>query len=137
MLQHFLIIKFNNYEKFELDVFNKNIFNTLEDIFEAKPSQKDIFIRQAINQLNFGKLFILPDGSVYSNLNAPKLGTLQKHSLYDLIQKELYKQKNWFKLRKNDKPCKGCVYNLLCPPISTYEYVIGKYNLCNVLENKL
>ena len=42
------------------------------------------------------------------------------------------KGKSWWKLRTNIKPCNNCLYNLLCPPISNYEYVIGKYNLCNI-----
>ena len=117
-----------------IEFFEQAVYLSKEDIFEAKPSQKDIFARQVLNQLNFGKLYILPDGSVYSNLNKPKLGNLHKHSIHELVHKEMYKHKNWFKLRKNVKPCRSCVYNLLCPPISNYEYAIGKYNLCHVWE---
>ena len=115
-----------------IELFEQAVYLNKEDIFEAKPTQKDIFARQAINQLNFGKLFILPDGSVYSNLNKAKLGNLNKQGIHELVHKEMYKHKNWFKLRKNVKPCRSCVYNLLCPPISNYEYAIGKYNLCHV-----
>jgi pseudo-rSAM protein len=118
-----------------LNLFEEAVFLNKEDIFEAKPTQKDIFARQKINQLNFGKLFILPNGNVYSNLNTSKLGNLNKYSIIEMVHKEIYKKKNWFKLRKNVKPCKSCVYNLLCPPISNYEYAIGKYNLCHVWEN--
>ncbi|MEN8122291.1 MAG: SPASM domain-containing protein [Bacteroidota bacterium] len=117
-----------------IELFEQAVYLNKEDIFEAKPTQKDIFARQVINQLNFGKLYILPDASVYSNLNKPKLGNLNKHSIHELVHKEMYKHKNWFKLRKNVKPCRSCVYSLLCPSISNYEYAIGKYNLCHVWE---
>ena len=29
-------------------------------------------------------------------------------------------------------PCKSCLYNFLCPPISNYENVLRKTNLCNI-----
>ncbi|MBN1251561.1 MAG: TIGR04150 pseudo-rSAM protein [Bacteroidales bacterium] len=123
------------YNNSNINFFEKNIFLSKEDIIEAKPTQKEIFARKTINQLNFGKLYILPDGSVYSNLNAPRLGKMNIHNLEELILKEIYGQKNWFKLRKNVKPCKSCIYNSLCPPISNYEYAIGKFNLCHIFEN--
>ncbi|MBE9468407.1 MAG: hypothetical protein IMY72_08845 [Bacteroidetes bacterium] len=52
--------------------------------------------------------------------------------LYDAVYREMNIGKNWFKLRTNTKPCCNCLYNTLCPPISNYEYALGKYNLCNV-----
>ncbi len=38
--------------------------------------------------------------------------------------------------RQDVEPCKDCVFNSLCPPISNYEHVMGKHDLCsNFLKN--
>lgn len=115
--------------------FQKAIFFNKTDIVESKPSQNVIFTRQEINQLDFGNLFIQSDGNVYSNRNYPKLGNINDCELFEIINEEMYNQKNWFRIRKNVEPCNICAYNALCPPISNYEYAIGKYNLCHVWEN--
>ncbi len=115
--------------------FEKHIFLCLDDIISSKPTLNDIFTRQLINQLSFGKLFVSSSGNVFSNLFLKRLGNLGDVGVFDLIFKELYKQKNWFKVRKNVTPCKSCIYNALCPPISNYEYAIGKYNLCHVWKD--
>ncbi len=113
-------------------LFEKIVYIEKSDIFDAKPSQKDIFARELYNQVHFGKLFISTEGNVYSNLHQPKLGNLNKKDISELVHFEIYKHKNWFRIRKDVTPCKSCVYNALCPPISNYEYAIGKYNLCHV-----
>ena len=120
------------YNKSNLSLFKNNVFITKQDIFEAKPTQNDIFVRQVLNPINFGKLFVKCNGNIYSNLNNPILGNINNVSIYDSVYKEMDKGKSWWKLRTNIKPCNNCLYNLLCPPISNYEYVIGKYNLCNI-----
>ena len=120
------------YNKSNLSLFKNNVFITKQDIFEAKPTQNDIFVRQVLNPINFWKLFVKCNGNIYSNLNNPILGNINNVSIYDSVYKEMDKGKSWWKLRTNIKPCNNCLYNLLCPPISNYEYVIGKYNLCNI-----
>jgi len=117
-----------------INLFEDNVFLTINDIFESKPTQNDILARQAINQLNFGKLYILPNADVYANLNHQKLGNLNENTIHEIIYKELYSNNSWRLLRKEVEPCKNCIYNLLCPPISDYELSIGKYNLCHVWE---
>ena len=42
----------------------------------------------------------------------------------------MIKGQNWQKIRAVESPCNDCIYNLLCPPLSGYESVIGKNNLC-------
>ena len=50
--------------------------------------------------------------------------------------KEIHESKNWFRTRSKVKPCKSCIYNALCPPISNYEYYLKEYNLCNIINEK-
>ncbi len=120
------------YNEENLNLFEEAVYLSKEDIIEAKPTQKDIFARQAINQLNYGKLFVLPDNSIYGNLNVSKLGNLSEDSIYEMVEAAYSCNKSWQRLRKNVSPCKKCIYNLLCPPLSNYEYAIGQNNLCHI-----
>ncbi len=59
---------------------------------------------------------------------------LNKNSLYNIFYKEMNCGKSWLRARKNAIPCKNCVYNSICPPVSNYEYVIGRNNLCTMWD---
>ncbi len=89
-------------------------------------------MREAINSIYFGKLTVLADGRVYADLNAPSLGKLGRDSIYDILFKEMSGGSSWRRLRKNVMPCKGCHYEKLCPPLSNYQKVMGKNNLCHI-----
>lgn len=117
-----------------LNFFKKYVFITKEMLFENKQSLKEIFAKIAMNPLQFGKIITLFNGNIYANINNPKLGKLDKDSLYNILYKEMNCGKSWLRARKNVIPCKNCVYNSICPPISNYEYVIGKNNLCTIWE---
>ena len=112
--------------------FKENLFINREDISQSIPSQKDIYARMTLNTLDFKKLTLLSDKTAYANLNHKKIGTFGKDSVTELIGHELSRGTSWLRVRKHVTPCKGCVYNALCPPITNYEYAIGKYNLCHV-----
>ena len=57
------------YNKENISFFESNVFMEKEDIDNICLSKNDIFIRQAINAGDFGKLTIMPDGKVYANVN--------------------------------------------------------------------
>ena len=116
-----------------LDFFKQNVFLDKDSIIQGRPHMKDIFSRMTINTWDFKKLTVLSNGDVYANLNHPKIGNLNRVHIFDMVEKELHQGKSWTKVRKYVKPCKSCVFNVLCPPISNYEYTIGKYNLCNIM----
>lgn len=120
------------YDGTNLDFFRENIFIDREEIENVKPSLKDIYARRAINPLNFGHLSILPTSRVYANVNHPSLDILGRHSIGDIVFKEMNEGKSWRSIRKNVLPCKQCIFNALCPPISNYNIVIGKNNLCHI-----
>jgi pseudo-rSAM protein len=92
----------------------------------------DILSQTVLNTHDFKKLMVLSDKSIHANLNNPKIGTLGEDHIMDLVYKELHRGKSWTKVRKYVKPCKSCVFNALCPPISNYEYAIGQYDLCHM-----
>ena len=72
---------------------------------------------------------------VYADLNSEKLGNLEEDSISSMILKELKIGDSWLLLRRNVEPCKECLFSCLCPSISGYEKVIGRYNLCTVFDN--
>lgn len=119
-----------------LDFFERNVFLSKDIILGVRPTFRDIFSRQAINGNNFGKLTIFPDGGVYSNVNLPKIGNIKHNSLYEVVYQELFRGRSWRLSRKRVKPCNGCVFEALCPPLSNYELVLGRNNLCDVLSSR-
>lgn len=122
----------SNIEFFEKFVFVKN----KTEVFNSKPSLRDTHIRMAMNPSNFGKVYIKSNGNIHSNVTAAPLGKIGKTSLYDATYKEMLNGKSWRRLRSNVKPCKFCTLALLCPPLSNYEYVIGRNNLCHIQNFK-
>ena len=111
-----------------LSFFESNVFLDNEDLDNIDLSKNDIFMRQAFNIGDFGKLTVMPDGSVYANVNEPPLGTIND-SPYSLVYKEFTEGKSWFKIR-DEAPCNDCVYQWLCPSPSNYERAINRPNLC-------
>lgn len=134
LIEKFMIEKYQIYPVYtgrNLAFFEKNIFLNKEDILSESISIKDIFANQAVNFYDFGKINIMPNGDVYANVNHPALGNIDTHSIQEIVQKEVDEGKSWFRIR-TQAPCTDCVYQWLCPPLSDYEIVIGRPNLCHV-----
>ncbi len=129
-LTNFSILPFFN--KYNYSFFNDFVFIDEENIYEYKISKEEIFINQVINSNNFGKLIILQNEIAHSNINSPQLGTIND-GLNQLVLKELINKTSWFLVRKNILPCKFCIYNSYCSPLSNYEVVLNKYNLCKII----
>ena len=133
---HIDVYSFNPvYNETNIDFFNENIFIDSNDLENVKLSMKNIFAKNSMNTNNFGKLIIKENGKIYSNLNGKNLGELEKDTIKDIIYQDL-KAKNsyWLKSRVNVKPCKNCLNNFLCPPLSNYEYAMKKNNLCKIVN---
>lgn len=115
-----------------ISFFKKNVFLNKKMILNSKPTLKDIMTRQAINSNYFGRIVIKSNGSIHANVNMPRLGKLGKDSFYDLLYKEVNDGKSWRRIRSKVDPCRRCVFEFLCPPLSNYEFVIGRNNLCTL-----
>lgn len=113
-----------------LDFFKAGVFPEKEEILAPKPQLKEIYTNSAVNSLDFGRLTVLSNGYIHANVNAPGLGSLGKHSLYDVLYKELNQGGSWNRTRKKVSPCRDCTFDDLCPPLSNYNHAIGRNDLC-------
>lgn len=115
-----------------LEFFQSAVFIDRGDILEGQLPMRKIQIRGMLNPLHYGQLTVMSNGSIYANIHESPIGKLGKDSLYDTLHKALLSSKTWYMYRSKVAPCKHCVFQALCPPISNYEYALGRYNLCHV-----
>jgi pseudo-rSAM protein len=120
------------YNQENYDFFKNNVFVNKEELLQAKPGLKDIYARTKVNPLHFGRITVLSNGAIQANVNTGKIGELGRDSLYDVVLKEMYEGCSWINPRVKVSPCKSCNYSLLCSPISNYEYVLKRNDLCNI-----
>jgi len=116
------------------DFFEQNVFLDREDLQEARPTSTEILARQCVNPLHFGTLTVLSNGHIHANVNAPRLGILGSNSIYEVVFTEMDQGNSWRRIRKKVEPCKRCTFEALCPPLSNYEYALGRNNLCHIRD---
>jgi len=51
------------------------------------------------------------------------------NTLKEIVLYELSQTNSWKLTRDKIDPCKNCLFQQLCPPISNYELFFEKYNL--------
>ena len=117
------------YTKENIQFFEDHVYLGKEDIFAVPIPHRIIFCNQKLNSNHFGKLYILPDGSVKANMNTETLVHIDENSMLEMITKEMDYNTAWRVIRK-ESPCIDCLFQYLCPPPSNYETAIGKPNLC-------
>ena len=113
--------------------FKENVFMSEKDILEVKSSLFELIAKKISNPSFFGKLTVDNMGNIYTDFNNPHIGNIDKIELKKLVY-ELIKDENstWLKNRRAIEPCCNCIYNILCPPFSSYENTIKRYNLCEI-----
>ena len=116
------------------DFFRNTVFITRDDIAYSTPGQNQVFSRLTVNESDFGKVTLLPDLNLYANLNDPPCGQLGSISLEKLILNELTEGSSWLRTRSGVSPCRDCIYRFLCPPVSSYELILRRFNFCDVYQ---
>lgn len=116
-----------------IQFFEDNVFLSKEDIIANTISLREIFRNQKLNANSFGSLYFLPNGDIKANLNEQTLGNIDNDKVIDIINEEMMQNTAWRKTRSSE-PCNSCLYQYLCPPLSNYERVINKQNLCHVSQ---
>ena len=111
--------------------FKNNVFLNEDDICNQSLSMQEVFRREKINEFYFGSITIMFDGNVYNNIHSECIGNvLFKHNLLQLLSNNSIDNSS-FLTRDKIEPCNKCIYRFLCPPISNYEFVMNRFNLCN------
>lgn len=118
------------YNGSNLSFFENNVYISKIDLQSISLSKQEIFAHQVINSNLFGILTILPDGDIFSDTSKSSIGTIEE-IIYTIVSREILEGNSWLSIR-NQEPCCDCVYQYLCPPLSTYETAIGQYNLCHI-----
>lgn len=131
-LSHTFISPYYNGNNF--DFFREAVFITDDDIRQSKPTRNQVFSRQTINESDFGKFTLLPDGTLYTNLNDPAAGITGEKPLREFILHEMIKGKSWNRTRMLVDPCRRCLNQFLCPPVSSYELMLKRFNFCDLFD---
>jgi pseudo-rSAM protein len=121
------------YNGLNIDFFKGNVFLNEEDILEVKESLFELATKKISNPAFFGKLIFNADGNIFTSFNFPSIGNINnfniRHLIFNLLEDE---NSSWRVNKTVVTPCKDCIFNLLCSPISNYELVIRQNNLCHV-----
>lgn len=118
------------YNKKNRDFFEKYVFLSTEEILQNIKVIQQIHQNSLLNKYFFGKLTIMADGNIYTDINGSSIGNIDNITLLEAVYKALaLKKSSWMKIRVNGK-CGKCLFQFLCPPISNYEYALGKYGIC-------
>jgi len=121
-----------SYNGSNLDFFEENVFLNKNDVLSFKPTQNEVFKNMNINSKYFGKLIINAIGDVYANMLQDSLGNISTNSIQEILDAEFQNGNSWFLTRSKVSPCNKCIFNILCPPISSYEFELKRYNLCHI-----
>lgn len=117
------------YIESNISFFEKNVYVTNSFLLKPGVSKKYIYRNSVINSNFWGKITIMSDGKIYSNPNLPSIGNVYD-SVYEILIREIKMKNSWRLMRMDCIPCKDCLYKYICPPISNYELVLKRYNLC-------
>jgi len=121
-----------------LSFFKKNVYINKTDLFQVKHSIVELLINKTSNPHYFGKLILNSDGNLYTSfhrkplINVKEFTENKEITINSLITDE---ESDWIQNKPKFFPCNKCIYNFLCTPLSNYEKVIGKNNLCTLVKS--
>lgn len=67
----------------------------------------------------------------YRHVYPPAIGSIGC-GVGRVMEKILAADSFWFLTRQRVEPCRDCVYNRLCCPVSDYKLGMQKFNLCRM-----
>jgi pseudo-rSAM protein len=123
------------YNNQNIEFFKKNVFFDLEMLSERILKTGVIKARKSYNTLNYGKMYISSNKKIYSDLNDTPLGRIGDISMEKAVVSELSEQGNWLRVRRDVIPCRDCLLNAICPPLSNIEKATGINNSCNIWKD--
>lgn len=123
---------FPYYDSSNRQFFEEYVFQSLDNIMNTNWKKNEVFAHTVLNTNYFGNFTISSNGKIFSNVNYKQIGDIQSDNIKMLVYQELKNGNAWLLTRNKVNPCKKCLYKYLCPPLSNYEIVLGKNNLCNI-----
>lgn len=102
-----------------------------EELLSIGISGRNILMNQYVNSNFFGELSIYPNGNVFSCKNGESLGNIYRDLVKDMLMKEFCQTRYWFMTRNNLSICRDCIFNTICPPITSNELYMNKWNFCS------
>lgn len=121
------------YQGKNMRFFEENVFLSEEDLFARPIMMREIFRNQKLNANFFGSLYVFPNGEIKANPNEGTIGNIKSDRIIDVVANEMMQNTSWRQVRSSG-PCKKCLYQFLCPPLSNYEKAINRQNLCNIFH---
>jgi pseudo-rSAM protein len=112
--------------------FEENVFVRAEEILTNKPALGTICANAVVNRSAFGRLFVSSSGDLYASPSAKPLGNIAECSVAEAASRELADGHVWKRTRGQVEPCRDCVFQHLCPPVTGYEEALGRNDLCHV-----
>jgi pseudo-rSAM protein len=112
--------------------FAENVFVRAEEILANKPARRAIYANAVVNRSAFGRLFVSSSGDLYASPSAKPLGNIAECSVAEAASRELAGGHVWKRTRAQVEPCRDCVFQHLCPPLTGYEEALGRNDLCHV-----
>lgn len=117
-----------------IDFFENYVFMDIDDIQNNVLSMREIFAHKYINTNYFGKLVLTANGEIYANVNDGQVGTIND-SIYEIVNSQFRMNSSWRQTR-NNQVCSECIYRWLCPSLSDYNFVLNRFDLCNIKSGK-
>lgn len=120
-----------------LSFFKKNVYINKTDLFQVKHSIVELLINKTSNPHYFGKLILNSDGNLFTSFHRKPLINVEEfiENIEIIINKLIIDyDSDWIQNKPKLFPCNKCIYNFLCTPLSNYEKVIGKNNLCTLVK---
>ena len=102
-----------------------------EELLSIGISGRNILMNQYLNSNFFGELSVYPNGDVFSCKNGESLGNISRDLLKNMLMKEFCQTRYWFMTRNNLSICRDCIFNTICPPITSNELYMNKWNFCS------
>lgn len=102
-----------------------------KELLKNEISERELLMNMYINSNFFGELSIYPNGNVFSCKNGEPLGNIYRDWVKDMLMKEFCQTRYWFMTRNNLSICRDCIFNTICPPITSNELYMNKWNFCS------
>lgn len=114
-----------------LSFFEKNVMLEKDDILNNEVYSRLKIIRNSIVNTSFyGKIIVDSNADIYISFLKESIANIYSDNLLNILNILISEDSLWRYTRDKVEPCRKCLFNCFCPPISNYELKIKMNNLC-------